>query len=87
MEKPVPQENGRVWEDAEAELRGILHITDNKSQKRRFCAVSVGKRVRFFEWDRASSGLTTLADGASLYMDRQCATVARWLKFFADNHQ
>ncbi|KAF2470539.1 uncharacterized protein BDR25DRAFT_225863, partial [Lindgomyces ingoldianus] len=86
--RPAVEGQNQVWQDAGAQLKTYLSgIASSRSGGRKFGAVAVGKVVRFYEWDNDSSSLNLLANGDHFYLDRQCASVTRWLRFFRDNHQ
>lgn len=67
-----------VWQTAPAQLREYLGETTAYSDRRQFAAISVGKKVQFYEYDRNAGTLAAAHEGI-LLVGRQCQTVQSYL--------
>ena len=60
----------QVWEKTGTQLSTYLSsIANTRLCRRKFGAVTVGKVVKFYEWNKDSRSLTSLANGAYFYLD------------------
>ncbi|KAI9840877.1 MAG: hypothetical protein M1837_001256 [Sclerophora amabilis] len=77
-----------VWREAVAQVESFLRRFAASHQRRVFGAISVGKAVKFYEWDRTSEQVRNVAgDNAMFYLDLHCQTVSDWLIYFRENHR